>query len=52
MVRRVPIAGEINRATLDVESVEIPEEDRNDVVSAADAERSTGEEIALDVRKE
>ncbi len=52
MVGRVPITREINRETLDAESVEIPQEDRNDVISTADAKRSTGEEIVLDVRNE
>ena len=52
MVGRMPIAREINRETLDVESVEIPSKDWNDTISAADAQRPTGKEIVLDVRNE
>ena len=52
MVRRVPVAREKNRKASGVKSPDIVQQGGNDLIAAADAERSAGKEIVLDVRND
>jgi hypothetical protein len=49
MIRRMPIARRDDRQPLRLKSLDVPEEDRNNLIASDDSQRAAWQEIVLNI---